>query len=68
MAGVKVVSSDLNGTLVHQHTMSEMIRLYLGDTRFTEAKTIFEKQTNGEATIEEVFSRAGPLSVYRIIN
>lgn len=59
---VKLISSDLNGTLVHQHTMSDMIRLYLGQEQFEKAITIFNKQTSGEATMQEAFDNAGPLT------
>ena len=46
---IKLVSSDLNGTLVHQNTMGDMIRLY-------------KKQINGTVTIKKAFSIAGPLT------
>jgi len=48
--------------LVHQHTMSDMIRVYLGEEKFKKADAIFKKQTNGEASMEEAFSMAGPLT------
>jgi 2-hydroxy-3-keto-5-methylthiopentenyl-1-phosphate phosphatase len=59
---VKLLSSDLNGTLVHQHTMSDMIRLYVGIDKFARAEAVFKKQTSGEASIEEAFANAGPLT------
>lgn len=62
MKRISLVSSDLNGTLVHQHTMSDMIRLYIGQKQYEEADAIFKKQTSGEATIEEAFGIAGPLT------
>lgn len=58
----KLISSDLNGTLVHQHTMSDMIRLYLGQESFEKANAVFKKQTSGTATMEEAFENAGPLT------
>jgi len=58
----KLVSSDLNGTLVHQHTMSDMIRLYLGEESFRQADAVFKRQTSGQASMEEAFSTAGPLT------
>ena len=62
MSKPKLVSLDLNGTLVHQHTMSDMIRLYRGKKQFQEANTIFKKQTSGKATMEKAFQTAGPLT------
>lgn len=59
---IKFVSSDLNGTLVHQHTMGDMIRLYKSKEEFKKADNIFKKQTSGTATMEEAFDLAGPLS------
>lgn len=59
---IKLVSSDLNGTLVHQHTMSDMIRLYLGEDKFQQANVIFKRQTSGTASMEEAFETAGPLT------
>lgn len=59
---ISVVSSDLNGTLVHQHTMSDMIRLYLGEEKFQKANAVFKRQTSGKASMEEAFSTAGPLT------
>jgi len=62
MGRIKLVSSDLNGTLVHQHTMSDMIRLYRGESEFRLADSVFKKQISGTATMEEAFARAGPLT------
>jgi 2-hydroxy-3-keto-5-methylthiopentenyl-1-phosphate phosphatase len=57
-----VVSSELNGTLVEQHTMSDMIRLYCGQEKFGDADEVFKKQTSGNASMEEAFKVAGPLT------
>ncbi len=62
MSKMKLVSSDLNGTLVKQHTMSDMIRLYIGDQQYRQASDIFERQTSGAASMEEAFQTAGPLT------
>ncbi len=59
---IKLFSSDLNGTLVHQHTMSDMIRLYIGKQKYQEANTVFQRQTSGNASMEEAFQTAGPLT------
>ncbi len=59
---IKLVSSDLNGTLVHQHTMSDMIRLYVGQSKFEKANEVFKKQTSGTASMEEAFQNAEPLT------
>ena len=59
---IKLVSSDLNGTLVPQHTMSDMIRICLGGTKFKQANKVFKRQTDGEADMEEAFGTAGPLT------
>jgi hypothetical protein len=55
-------SSDLNGTLVHQHTMSDMIRIYRGEAPFAEARKFFDGQTAGTVSIQEAFEKAGPLT------
>lgn len=57
-----VFSSDLNGTLVHEHTMSDMIRIYLGEEKFKIADGVFKRQTGGTATMKEAFGVAGPLT------
>lgn len=59
---IKFVSSDLNGTLVHQHTMGDMIRMYKSKEDYEKADIIFKKQASGTATMEEAFDIAGPLS------
>ncbi len=64
MTEIQLVSSDLNGTLVHQHTMSEMIRLGFPHEpeRFEKAKSAFTRQTAGLLSMEETFAAAGPLT------
>ena len=62
MPKIKLVSSDLNGTLVHQHTMSDMIRIYIGEQQYKQANEIFRRQMLGTATIKEAFQTAGPLT------
>ncbi len=62
MGKIKIVSSDLNGTLVHEHTMSDMIRCFIGQSQYLQAKKVFDRQTSGEATISEAFNVAGPLT------
>lgn len=62
MTRIKLVSSDLNGTLVHQRTMSDMIRLYLGEEAFRQTDSVFKRQTSGTASMEEAFAIAGPLT------
>ena len=59
---IKLISADLNGTLVHQHTMSDMIRVYKSEEDFKKADYIFKKQTKGMVTIKEAFKIAGQLS------
>lgn len=59
---IRLVSSDLNGTLVHQHTMSDMIRLYIGQQQYQQANEAFKGQTSGTATMQEAFQVAGPLT------
>lgn len=59
---IKLVSSDLNGTLVHQHTKSDMIRVYKSKEEFKKAENIFKKQASGTATMEEAFDIIGPSS------
>lgn len=64
MTEIQMVSSDLNGTLVHQHTMSDMIRLAFPHEpeRFEKAKSAFTRQTAGQLSMEETFRIAGPLT------
>ena len=62
MRKIKLFSSDLNGTLVKQHTMSDMIKIYLDEKKYQQAKKFFELQTAGKATMEETFSHVAPLS------
>lgn len=64
MAGIQLVSSDLNGTLVHQHTMMDMIRVGFPDEpyRFEKAEDAFTRQTAGLSSMEEAFQIAGPLT------
>lgn len=59
---IKFVSSDLNGTLVHQHTMSDMIRIYKSEDNFRKADLMFKKQISGTGTMKKAFDAAGPLS------
>lgn len=62
MPRIKLFSSDLNGTLVQQHTMSDMIRLYIGERQYQQANEVFKRQTSGTASMEEAFETAGPLT------
>ena len=59
---IKFVSSDLNGTLVHQHTMSDMIKIYKGEDNFRKANEVFKGQLSGNAAMKDTFDIAGPLS------
>jgi len=61
---IRIVSSDLNGTLVHQHTMSDMIRIAFPDepVRYEKAKAVFAQQTSGLLGMKETFEIAGPLT------
>ena len=64
MEKIQLVSSDLNGTLVHQHTMMDMIRVGFPHEpeRFETAKDAFSKQTDGRLSMENAFQTAGPLT------
>lgn len=64
MASISLVSSDLNGTLVQQHTMADMIRWACPDQpeRYRQARRLFEEQTCGRISIAAAFTGAGPLS------
>lgn len=61
---IRLVSSDLNGTLVHRHTMSDMIRIAFPDDpeRYIKAKAAFDKQTSGLMSMAGAFEVAGPLT------
>lgn len=60
----KIISCDLNGTLVHQHTMMDMIRVAFPHLpeRYEKAKDIFTRQTSGLLSMKETFAAAGPLT------
>jgi len=64
MAKVKLLSSDLNGTLVHSHTMQEMIQWAFPNERgrLDEAARAFGLQTRGLMSMEETFRIAGRMS------
>jgi len=64
MSRIRLVSSDLNGTLVHQHTMKDMIRVYFPNEpeRYEKANRAFKRQTEGLLSMKEVFAIAGPLT------
>jgi phosphoserine phosphatase len=64
MEKIQLISSDLNGTLVHQHTMMDMIRVGFPHEpqRFEAAKDAFLKQTDGRLSMEKAFQIAGPLT------
>jgi len=61
---IRLISSDLNGTLVHQHTMMDMIRLYFPHEpeRYDKAREAFAQQTSGTLSMRETFAVAGPLT------
>lgn len=59
---IKLLSSDLNGTLVHQHTMSDMIQLFIGEQQYQQANEAFKRQTSGTASMEDAFGIVGPLT------
>ncbi len=61
MSPIRFLSSDLNGTLVHPHTMQEMIRLgFPGEPeRFRTAERAFTLQTEGRLSMAETFLIAG---------
>jgi phosphoserine phosphatase len=61
---IQLVSCDLNGTLVHQHTMMDMIRVYFPHMpeRYEKAKAAFGKQTSGLLSMRDAFGIAGPLT------
>jgi len=61
---LRLISCDLNGTLVHQHTMMDILRWGFPDEpeRFKKAKDAFIQQTSGRLSIKEAFAIAGPLT------
>lgn len=64
MAAVGFLSSDLNGTLVHSHTMEEMIRWGFPQEprRWEKASEAFAKQTQGKLSMADTFAVAGASS------
>ncbi|MDM8523769.1 hypothetical protein QUF80_10395 [Desulfococcaceae bacterium HSG8] len=61
---IRIISCDLNGTLVHQHTMMDMIRVCFPHMpeRYEMAKDIFSRQTAGISSMKDAFEVAGPLT------
>lgn len=62
MKKIKIISSDLNGTLVVQHTMSDIIRHYIGDKQYQKAKDTFRSRLEGRLSMADVFKILGPLT------
>jgi len=64
LKNIQLVSCDLNGTLVHQHTMMDMIRIYFSHMpeRYEKAKAAFTRQTAGQLSMKAAFEIAGPLT------
>lgn len=64
MAKVRLLSSDLNGTLVHSHTMQEMIEWAFPHEpeRLKEAAKAFGLQTRGLLSMEKTFKIAGRMT------
>lgn len=64
MTSVSFLSSDFNGTLVHSHTMQEMIRWGFPHEprRWEEAARAFALQTEGRLSMVETFRVAGEMS------
>lgn len=58
---IKLLSSDLNGTLVQPHTMQEMIRVGFPQdlSRYEKARKAFALQTEGRLPMDETFRIAG---------
>lgn len=59
---IKLVFSDLAGTLIFNHPPSELIRLFIGEEEFKKADAVFKRQMSGTASIEEAFRVAGELT------
>jgi phosphoserine phosphatase len=61
VSGIRLLSSDLNGTLVKPHTMQEMITLAFPrePLRHEKAKRAFSLQTQGLLSMEKTFQIAG---------
>ena len=58
---IKLLSSDLNGTLVHQQTMSHMVRLYRSEIAASQdLSSLFEKKAEGNASAAEALAVTGP--------
>ncbi len=61
MPSIRLLSSDLNGTLVQPHTMQEMIRVGFphDPLRYERAREAFALQTEGRLPMDETFRIAG---------
>lgn len=58
---IKLLSSDLNGTLVHQQTMSHMVRLYRSEIGASQdLSLLFEKKAEGNANAAKALAVTGP--------
>jgi len=59
---IELFSSDFNGTLVHQHTMSDLIRVHGTPGDFARAKKLFDNRIEGKISVGDLLSGLGPLS------
>lgn len=57
---IRLVSSDLNGTLVHQQTMSDMVRLYRSKTDYDALVSLFTKKAEGDSKAAETLAITVP--------
>jgi len=62
MSRIRLVSADLNGTLVRPHTMSDMIRQFVGDDAYRTARAAFDDRLAGKSSIEQFIGSLGPPS------
>lgn len=59
---IELFSSDFNGTLVHQHTMSDLIRVHGTPGNFAKAKKLFDNRIEGKISVSDLLNGLGPLS------
>ncbi len=59
---IGLFSSDFNGTLVHQHSMSDLIRLYGTAENYGKAKRLFDNRIAGKIGVADLLNGLGPLS------
>ncbi len=59
---LKLFSSDFNGTLVKQHTMSDLIRAFGSKENAVSASELFQRRLAGKIGVKDLLAGLGPLT------